>query len=244
MFGIYRSVAPLFTKLFTLLPFDMANKLKQSSAAMSEAASKGVIVHQKTMEDSRGKAEDDVRTTFFGSLFREQKDGSFATQDTLISEGRLYIAAGSDTTANTLTYLIWGLCRHPLVKSELVAALQELPEDYTDHDLRRVDLLNRCIKEALRLYSAIPESFPRLVPQGGTELCGYGIEEGTVVATQPYSMHRDPDVFQRPEEFDPSRWIDPSPQMADSYMPFGRGSRCKALCLFTFFSAVKHLNYF
>ncbi|KAJ2962741.1 hypothetical protein NQ176_g10909 [Zarea fungicola] len=38
-------------------------------------------------------------------------------------------------------------------------------------------------------------------------------------------MHRDPVVFPRPDEFDPDRWIEPSKDMLDSFMAFGRGSR-------------------
>lgn len=199
-----------------------------SLAEMIKASAEGIVIHDKIVQDAKDSGDtdaDDVERTFFTSLFKAQKDGNFTPRETLLSEGQLYIVAGSDTTANTLTYLVWALCRHPRIKAALLAALQKLPEDHTDEDLRKVDLLHRCIKEALRLYPATPEGLPRLVPPGGVELCGHHIDAGTVVAAPAYTMHRDPAVFPCPDEFDPDRWIEPSKDMLDSFMAFGRGSR-------------------
>ena len=38
-------------------------------------------------------------------------------------------------------------------------------------------------------------------------MMGYALPPGTVVATQAWSMHRDPDVFPSPETFLPERWL-------------------------------------
>lgn len=39
------------------------------------------------------------------------------------------------------------------------------------------------------------------------DLMGYALPPGTIVSTQSWSMHRDPDVFPSPETFLPERWL-------------------------------------
>lgn len=93
------------------------------------------------------------------------------------------------------------------------------------------------IRVGLRLYTATPSDLERVVPssvsKNGTldesfDLMGYALPPGTVIATQGWSMHRDPAVFPSPESFIPERWLqepDATGKMAQYLMPFGTGSR-------------------
>jgi cytochrome P450 len=38
-------------------------------------------------------------------------------------------------------------------------------------------------------------------------MMGYALPPGTIVATQAWSMHRDPEIFPSPETFLPERWL-------------------------------------
>ena len=90
----------------------------------------------------------------------------------------------------------------------------------------------------LRLYTAVPSLLERVVPtstskNGGSDevydMMGYALPPGTIVATQAWSMHREPSVFPSPETFLPERWLESSSDhlltMAAHMMPFGTGSR-------------------
>jgi len=61
------------------------------------------------------------------------------------------------------------------------------------------------------------------------DLMGYMLPPGTIVATQAWSMHREPSVFPSPDFFSPERWlVDDSEelsQMTAQMMAFGLGSR-------------------
>ncbi len=175
-----------------------------------------------------------VQQTLFTKVFKAEEDEKMPFRE-VRDEAQSYIVAGSDTTANSMTYLTWAVCRHPSIRDALVKELRTLPEDYTEAQLRDLPYLEKVIDETLRLYSAAPSGLPRVVPSGGCQLAGYWFDEGTTVSTQAYSMHRDPVVFPQPDAFIPSRWAEPTKAMKDSYMPFGRGSRgetCSSpLCL-------------
>ncbi|KAJ4180512.1 hypothetical protein NW767_014376 [Fusarium falciforme] len=170
----------------------------------------------------------------FSKLFAAGEDG--LSDDEIRCEAQAYIVAGSDTTATSLTYLVWAVCRDMKVKQALLSELMSLPEDFGDSDLRQLPYLNAVIDETLRIHNAAPSGLPRVVPAGGSTLAGYFIPGDTIVSTQSWTLHRDPLVFPRPELFDPSRWLEATKAMRDRAMPFGGGSRgMNSHPLFNFF---------
>lgn len=135
--------------------------------------------------------------TFFTDLISEKADLS---DDSLAREATNQIAAGTDTTAVTLTFLVWVLLKRPDVKAKLSEELDSLPVGWTTKDLEALPYLNCVIEETLRLYNPAPSTLPRVVPKGGRELGGYFVPEGTVVGTMTYSLHRSREIFERPLE--------------------------------------------
>jgi cytochrome P450 len=171
-----------------------------------------------------------VKPTLFTKVFKAGEEDKLSF-DEIRNDAHSFIIAGSDTTANTLTYLIWSVCKNPMIRDTLVDELRGLPDDFEDKDVRLLVYLNRVIDETLRLHSSVPSGLPREVPVGGAELAGYYFQARTVVSAQAYSLHRNPEVFARPDEFDLSRWTNPTKEMRDSFMAFGGGSRCEYISL-------------
>ncbi|KIW68485.1 hypothetical protein PV04_04427 [Phialophora macrospora] len=146
------------------------------------------------------------------------------------------IVAGSDTTAVSLTYLIWSLHRlqHRHIKQKLLEEFAEVPIDAPLAVLDQLPYLHAVINESLRLYGAAPGSLPRVTPKGGFKLGGHYIPEDTIVSTQAYTMHRDESIFKDADRFIPERWENPTEAMKDAFFPFGLGSRvCIGLHLAT-----------
>lgn len=135
--------------------------------------------------------------TLFTKLFKAC--GETLSQAEIVADSQSYIVAGSDTTAHSLTYLTWAVCRDESIKTRLVKELQALPDGYQDEDLKVLPYLNQVIQETLRVYAAAPAMLPREIPPGGCEVDGYWMPGGTEVQTQAYSMHRDPLVYPEPE---------------------------------------------
>ncbi|XIE82034.1 cytochrome P450 [Streptomyces sp. SBR177] len=68
------------------------------------------------------------------------------------------------------------------------------------------------------------------MPRHSTEadvLAGHAIEPDTELLVCPYLTHRDPELWDDPEEFDPTRFTDPGrrPDRPGGYYPFGAGPR-------------------
>ncbi|KFA50662.1 hypothetical protein S40293_04868 [Stachybotrys chartarum IBT 40293] len=119
-------------------------------------------------------------------------------QDLSTEAGNL-ILAGTDTTAYTLTCLVWSVLRHPFIYSALHEEVAGLENSFTDSALEALPLLNAVINETLRLYGPASGSLPRIVPSGGVQLGGYLIQENTTVSTQAWTLHRNEDIWPNAE---------------------------------------------
>jgi len=132
----------------------------------------------------------------------------------LAAEAGDHSIAGSDTTSETLTYLVWQISRpeYQHIQSKLQKELNTITFTNGVAKLRAVDklpYLNSIINEALRVYPAIPMSEPRVILEPGKEVSIYGVRipPGTICSMQPYTENRIPEVFPDPDKFDPNRWM-------------------------------------
>lgn len=125
-------------------------------------------------------------------LSEAAKESSSLSAEDVKVEATSLIFAGSGTTANTFTYLMWCVLQRPALQKTLEEDVASLGEDFTDAELERLPMLNATIEETLRLYCAVPGSLPRVAPPGGATIGGYYIPENTTCSTQAYTLYRDP----------------------------------------------------
>lgn len=65
------------------------------------------------------------------------------------------------------------------------------------------------MKEAMRCHPSVSFPLERVVPEGGTTLCGVHLEAGTVVGANPAVIHHDTNIFgEDAAEFRPERWTE------------------------------------
>jgi cytochrome P450 len=140
-----------------------------------------------------------VKRTLFASLVKNGTSGMGLTETDVTMESQSYITAGTDTTAVTLTYLIWAVNNDEKIRQKLVEELNNLPEDFTHRHVRDLPYLNCVIEETLRRWGATQGTMPRVVPQQGATLNGHYLPGGAIVSTQNYSVHRDEQAFPNPE---------------------------------------------
>lgn len=194
-----RTTFPSLVLLASRLPLPVFRKVSDMSKRLKEYAQQSIDRYKRVIEES-----DDPKPTLFTKLYNAGKDGMSDVE--IRNDAQAYIVAGSDTTAITLTYLVYSVCKDVNVREKLVAEVASLPEKYTDRALRDLPYLNQVIDETLRLHTVVSMGLPRVVPQEGANLSGYQLPGGVAVATQAYSLHRKEDIF--PE---PYKWVFPYP---------------------------------
>ncbi|RDA86314.1 hypothetical protein CP532_5689 [Ophiocordyceps camponoti-leonardi (nom. inval.)] len=214
-----RVAFPRLTAWSSIIPLPLISQAKEATHLHEHLTEAGLARHKRLVDGGSPPQ------TIFANLYRAQESKDMSPAQ-VHNQAELYFIAGSDTTANTLTFLVWAICRRPHIQAALVADLRTLPaEGFDDAQIRQLPYLDCLIQEGLRVYGVAQTSLPRYVPAGGAELGGYWFPEGTKVHGQAYTLHRDPAIFPNPDEFDPSRWENPSKEMQDAFMAFGRGTR-------------------
>lgn len=136
----------------------------------------------------------------------------------------LMLIASADNPPNTLAFTIWLLTQHPtyadLLRAELAGAGEPSAEE-----LDALPLLDQVLSESMRLYP--PVWFLARNARRDTELLGRSIPEGTMAFVSTWHAHRHPAYWERPEEFDPSRFASEQVEKRHRYIyvPFGMGQR-------------------
>ncbi|KAE8149921.1 cytochrome P450 [Aspergillus avenaceus] len=210
---------PLLAWLGRHLPFPSLRAMFRANDFLFQYGQRAII-------NSRMNSEN--LNIFSGMVHESDKsDGSVTEEEVVLEAGNL-IVAGSDTTAVTLTYLVWAVLTQPKLQRALEEEVNSLGSNFSDAALEELPLLNAVIMEALRLYGAAPGALPREAPEGGATFRGYFIPPGVTVSTQSFSIHRDEEVYPDPERFDMTRWLAAGELAKRSFSPFGSGAR---ICL-------------
>ncbi|KAF8028237.1 hypothetical protein BT93_E0982 [Corymbia citriodora subsp. variegata] len=131
-----------------------------------------------------------------------------------------FIIAGKDTSANTLSWFLYMLCKHPLVQQKIVDEIRDVigdqaseanPDEFveriTDPVLHRMHYLHATLTETLRLYPAVPldgrcAEIDDVLPDG------FHVKRGDNVNYLAYSMGRVHNIWgEDAEDFKPERWL-------------------------------------
>ncbi|KAF2968987.1 hypothetical protein GQX73_g4601 [Xylaria multiplex] len=162
---------------------------------------------------------------------------NFVEESRALSSGEIYanaelfMAAGTETTSSLLTGLTYYLVSYPdkmKILTDEVRGSFSSDEDITFEALSKLEYLNACIREGLRVYPPVPSAIPRKIAEGGNNIMGKWLPAGTRVSVHPTAAYRSPANFRNPDEFIPERWLgDPNykDDVREAHQPFSVGPR-------------------
>jgi cytochrome P450 len=140
------------------------------------------------------------------------EDGQAMTDAELRDELITLLIAGHETTATALSWALERLVRHP-------DKLERLRDEARAGETAYLDAVT---KETLRLRPVLPAVARQLTEP--VEIGGYRLPTGVRVAPCIYLVHRRDDVYPRPYEFRPERFLE-QPAGTYTWIPFGGGVR-------------------
>ncbi|WP_327098388.1 cytochrome P450 [Nocardia vinacea] len=181
-------------------------------------------------------------TDFFSGLCHARtEDGAEFSDADVVNHMIFLIMAAHDTTTTTATAVAYYLGKHPewqrRVRAEVCAVDAEIGGAApTVGDLDRMRELDLVIKESLRLMPPVP-GLPRRAVRD-TEILGHYIPAGTPIDCAYTVNHFLPELWTRPEVFDPERFGDARREDKShrlAWVPFGAGAhKCIGMHFGTF----------
>lgn len=184
---------------------------------------------QQSLEyrENKGIYRDDI----FQSLM-EMKNDSALTVDEVAAQMFIFQFAGHGTTSRALTYATYELAMHPEIQETLRAELENVLRNekggLTYESFFVMNYLDRVVKEVLRKYPPT-RILTRRVTVDEYHLPGTSVrlKRGDLVTIPTLGFHYDPDIYPRPQVFDPDRFLSEVTQLRSTmaYLPFGEGHR-------------------
>ncbi|CAL1355815.1 unnamed protein product [Linum trigynum] len=194
-------------------------------------ARKRVMERLGRMISERRESPQAHEEDFLQQLLAGGEGGSRLTDEEIKDNILTMIIAGQDTTASAITWMVKFLGENPRVldtlRAEQLGILERRSgmEFLTAEDLSEMSYAMKVIKESLRMASIVPW-FPRLALKDG-HIEGYKIMKGWNINVDARSIHFDPNLYNQPAKFNPSRFDDDEeePIRASSFLAFGMGGR-------------------
>ena len=155
---------------------------------------------------------------------RDPETGEALSDDDVRDEAIIFLIAGHETTGSALAFTLHLLGRHPEVQDRVRAEALEAP------DVDQLPYTTQVINESMRLYPPAHTVVRRASEE--TELLGYRVDKGRIVAVNIHGIHHRADVWPDPFRFSPDRF-DAGGAAGDrsrrasgyTHLPFGGGPR-------------------
>ncbi|XP_058104703.1 cytochrome P450 704C1-like isoform X2 [Magnolia sinica] len=155
-----------------------------------------------------------------------------------------FIIAGKDTTALTLSWFFYMLCKYPAIQEKIAREVEEATQAkdtvsidefttrVTEEALSKMHYLHAALTETLRLYPPVPVD-GKFCLSDDTLPDGFAIKGGDSITYGPYAMGRMKFIWgEDAEVFRPERWIDDDgifqPESPFKFTAFQAGPR---ICL-------------
>lgn len=196
---------------------------KRRAIATLDALARRFIRERRQAGDDRG----DLLSMLLLAV-DEEGDGRGLSDEEVRDQCVTIFLAGHDTTAAGLTWIGWHLATHPEIAARAAAEVDAATGGRvpTSDDLPRLPLVERIVKETLRLRPPAVAVFPRRAVRN-VEIGGWTVPRGSIVRLFTFVTQHDTRWFPDPGRFDPDRF---APGRAESipagaYFPFGTGPR-------------------
>ncbi|XP_046636783.1 cytochrome P450 3A14-like isoform X1 [Daphnia pulicaria] len=153
-----------------------------------------------------------------------------AIDEIIMGQSTVFMLAGFDTTATTLTSTCFQLAKNPDVQEKLYESIMTEMQDYDEvsHEMvQNVPYLEMVIQEVLRCYPPLIRIERQCTKDYSYDNGRIKIKKGQIVTVPTYALHHSEEYYPSPEKFDPERWSpeNKATRSPYAYMAFGTGPR-------------------
>nr|XP_055152768.1 cytochrome P450 2U1 isoform X1 [Symphalangus syndactylus] len=210
------------------LPFGPFKELRQIEKDITSFLKKIIKDHQESLDRENPQDFIDMYLLHMEEERKNNSNSSFDEEYLFYIIGDLFIA-GTDTTTNSLLWCLLYMSLNPDVQEKVHEEIERVigtnrAPSLTDK--AQMPYTEATIMEVQRLTVVVPLAIPHMTSEN-TVLQGYTIPKGTLILPNLWSVHRDPAIWEKPEDFYPNRFLDDQGQLIkkETFIPFGIGKR-------------------
>ncbi|XP_055769834.1 cytochrome P450 2U1-like [Salvelinus fontinalis] len=215
--------------LLYYLPFGVFREVRQVERDITAFLKQIITRHRETLDPANPR---DLIDMYLVEMLAQEAAGetesSFSEDYLFYIIGDLFIA-GTDTTTNTVLWMMLYMVLYPDIQERVQAEIDAVvgPDRVPSlTDKGSLPFTEATIMEVQRMTVVVPLAIPHMASET-TEFRGYTIPKGTVIIPNLWSVHRDPTVWEEPDDFNPSRFLDDQGNLLrkECFIPFGIGRR-------------------
>lgn len=191
----------------TNLPIHRIRSVKKATKHIRSAAVELIADKKRRLANKEDIGVDILSVALQSNLF---------TDENLVDQMMTFLSAGHETTAASLIWVMYLLCKYPRVQDRLRQEVREhLPSpnspnatNITSNDIDGMPYLNAVCSEALRTHSPVPATIR--VANANTTVAGHYIPKDTLLVLPIWALNTDPQLWgPDAHEFKPERWLTP-----------------------------------
>ncbi|XP_036139925.1 probable cytochrome P450 6a14 [Monomorium pharaonis] len=153
------------------------------------------------------------------------------TDSLIAAQAFAFFGAGFKTSSSTISNALYELALNQNIQENLRKEIDEIymkhGKDLTYDNINEMGYLNKIFKETLRKYPPVPVLMRKSVSSYTFESPKVNISKGQTIWIPVLAIHRNPNIYPKPDVFDPERFNEEAVQSRHpmSYLPFGDGPR-------------------
>jgi cytochrome P450 len=196
-------------------PLNRADRMILQKSNRIRKILKAIIDQRK----SEGTPHNDLLDMLLNSTYEDS--GAGMDEEQMIDEILGLLFAGHETTANTLSWILYLISRSPLVAGKLKSFIGKI----NIFESPQNEYINAVILEGMRLYPAAWMT-ERVVLQDD-RFNEFDIPRGTIMIPFFYGLHRNKNLWKDATGFNPDRFITNNTlvKKTKNFFPFGAGPR-------------------
>ncbi|CAN6329622.1 unnamed protein product [Urochloa humidicola] len=189
----------------------------------------GLVEEQRRRRDAGSDGCTEKRSVIDELLSLQENDPEYYTDTVIKGIALMLLTAGTDTSALTTEWAMAFLLTHPEAMQKLRAEIDTnvgTARLVEESDITNLPYLQCVVKETLRLCPVAPV-IPAHEAMEDCTVGGFDVRRGTMILVNAWAIHRDPKLWEAPEEFRPERFLDSGMVTAVTapMLPFGLGRR-------------------
>ncbi|XP_060071008.1 cytochrome P450 4A24-like [Ylistrum balloti] len=159
-------------------------------------------------------------------LTARDEQGTGLTDREVRDEVDTFLFEGHDTTASSIGWAVYSLAKYPEEQQKVYEEVTKVlggRQNVEWSDIQELSRLSLFIKESMRMFSPVP-GIARVTTKK-MELDGVTLPVNTEVTIMIQVLNHHEEIWKKPQEFRPDRFVDESNRDPYSYVPFSAGPR-------------------